>query len=71
MTHESKSQDNRRAVLCVAALVVILTSLVLDAAALAWSASVLNGRQITAEILTFLLIVSGAAITVWKMKVGL
>jgi hypothetical protein len=70
LAHESRTHGNHRAVLWVVALVVILTTLVLDVGALAWSASVLDGRQVTAGIFTFLLVVSGGAITVWMMKVG-
>jgi hypothetical protein len=68
-THKSKQQENPSTVLWMAALVIILTSLVLDAAALAWSASVLDGRQVTAAIFTFVLVLTGAAVTVWKMKI--
>ncbi len=54
----------------IAALVILLTFLVLDAGALAWSASLAGGRQILVEIFTFFVVLSGTAITVWKMKVG-
>ena len=66
--YKGKLQENSRSTIWIAALVIILTSLVLDAAALAWSAKVLDGRQIFAEVFTFLAVLSGAAITVWKMK---
>jgi hypothetical protein len=64
------NKQNQRAILWIAALVVILTFFLLDASALAWSASLINGRQVLAEVFTFFIVVSGAAITVWKMKVN-
>ena len=56
--------------LWIAALVALLTFLTLDAGALAWSASLINGRQLLVELFTFFVVISGAAITIWKMKVG-
>ena len=57
-------------VLWIAALVILLTFLFLDAGALAWSASLISGQQLTAEILTFIVVLSGCAITIWRMKVS-
>jgi len=51
------------------AFAIVITTLVLDAGALAWSASIIDGRQLTAEIFTFIVIASGIAITTWTMKV--
>ena len=56
------------ATLWISFLVVLLTFLVLDAGALAWSASLIGGRQLLAELFTFLVVVSGTAITVWKLR---
>ena len=64
----NNNQNNK--LLWIAVFVVILTFFILDAAALAWSASFISGRQLTAELFTFFVVVSGAAITVWKMKVN-
>ena len=66
--YKGKLQQNSQSTIWIAALVIILTSLVLDAAALAWSASVLDGRLVMVEVFTFLVVLSGAAITVWKMR---
>jgi hypothetical protein len=67
-TNESHQHNRPRTILWIAALVVFVTFLVLDAAAVAWSASWINGRQVTVELFTFFVVVSGAAVTVWKMK---
>ena len=56
--------------LWIAVVVVILTFLFLDASALAWSSKWIGGQQIVAAIFTFFVLVSGALITVWKMKVN-
>jgi hypothetical protein len=58
-----------KATLWISVLVVLLTFLVLDAGALAWSASLIGGQQLLAELFTFLIVVSGGAITIWKLKV--
>jgi hypothetical protein len=55
--------------LWISALAVLLTFLVLDAGALAWNASLISGHQLMAELFTFLVVLSGAAITVWKLRV--
>jgi len=67
-TPQSKPRDNRRTLLWILASVVMLTFLVLDAGALAWSASLISGRQLTAELFTFFVVLSGAAVTVWGLK---
>lgn len=69
-TNRNKQNENPRSIIWVTALVIILTSLVLDAAVLAWSASVQDWRMVTAEVFTFFVVLSGVAITVWKMKVS-
>jgi hypothetical protein len=53
----------------IAALAFVLTFLVLDAGAVAFSASFISGHQLTAALFTFFVVVTGAAITVWRMKV--
>ena len=58
-----------KATLWISVLVVLLTSLVVDAGTLAWSASLIGGRPLMAGLFTFLVVVSGGAITVWKLKV--
>ena len=58
--------DNRY--LWIAALALLVTFFVLDAGAVAWSASFISGHQLTAGIFTFFVVVSGVAITVWRMK---
>jgi hypothetical protein len=63
-------QHQSHLILWIAALVILLTFLFLDAGALAWSASLISGHQLTAEILTFIVVLSGCAITVWRMKVS-
>ena len=68
-THERKPINRGQSIPWVVALVILLTFLVLDAGALAWSASLISGRQLAAEVFTFVVVLSGAAITVWKMKV--
>ena len=67
---ETKQHHNPRGIHWLAALVILLTFLVVDTGALAWSAAVSDGRQIAAEVFTFIAVMSGAAITVWKMRVG-
>jgi hypothetical protein len=67
ITHENKRQ-NSRFLPWIAAFVILLTFFVLDAGAVAWSASLIGGRQLMAELFTFLVVVSGAVITVWKLK---
>ena len=52
----------------IALFLVLFTFAVLDAGALAWSASVISGRQLTAELLTFFVIMGGAIATVWCMN---
>jgi hypothetical protein len=52
----------------IAVILVIFTFAVLDAGALAWSASVISGRQLAAEVLTFFTVAGGAAVTVWRMR---
>jgi hypothetical protein len=54
----------------IAALAVLITFCVLDAGAVAWSASVINGHQLSAAVLTFFVVLSGAAITVWRMRLN-
>jgi hypothetical protein len=56
-----------RSLIWAAAILVLITFAVLDAGALAWSASVISGRQLVAGVLTFFTLVGGAAVTVWKM----
>ena len=68
-TYKSKESEKPKIIFWISVLVVLLTFLVLDAGALAWSASVIGGRQLAASLFTFLVVISGAAITVWKMKV--
>ena len=52
----------------IAALLLILTFVVIDAGALAWAASLVNGRQFAVEVFTFFVVLSGAAITLWRMR---
>jgi len=54
----------------IAALAVLVTFFFLDAGAVAWSASVITGHQLSAAIFTFFLVLSGAVITVWRMRLG-
>ncbi len=53
----------------IAALALLITFFVLDAGALAWSASLISGHQLTAGLFTFFVVATGAAITVWRMRV--
>jgi hypothetical protein len=53
----------------IATFAFLITFLVLDAGAVAFSASVISGHQLTAALFTFFVVVSGAAVTVWRMKV--
>jgi hypothetical protein len=57
-----------REMICTAALLVLFTFAALDAGVLAWSASVISGRQLTAELLTFFTVMGGAIATVWRMR---
>jgi hypothetical protein len=50
------------------ALLFVVTFLVIDAGALAWAASLVNGRQLAVEIFTFFVVLSGGAITLWRMR---
>ena len=54
---------SQRAVFWTALAVILLTFLVIDAGALAWSASLAGGLPITAGILTFLAVVCGLVLT--------
>ena len=65
-THKNKAQ---RAAPWIAVFIVLIAFFVLDAGALAWSASLADGRQLAAEIFTFFVVLTGGAITVWKMKI--
>jgi hypothetical protein len=47
---------------------VLCTFAVLDAAAFAWSASLLSGYQLAGALLTVFLIEAGAVITLWRMR---
>ena len=58
---------NYRSITWIATILVLLTFAVLDAGALAWSASVISGRQLAAELFTFFTVVGGTVITVWWM----
>lgn len=58
----------KRNTIWIIALVMMISFLVLDAGALAWTSSMINGHQFVAEIFTFIVVLSGAAITVWRMK---
>jgi hypothetical protein len=62
--HEGKHAST---ILWVTASLILLTFVFLDAGALAWSASVISGSQLTAEIFTFFVVLSGAGVTVWRM----
>ena len=68
LTHGSNTRVRRHAGFWIAAMIVVLTFVMLDASALAWSAAVIDGRQFAVEIFTFVVVASGAAITVWKMR---
>jgi hypothetical protein len=52
----------------VIALLFAITFLVIDAGALAWAASLVNGRQLAVEMFTFFVVLSGGAITFWRMR---
>lgn len=67
-THKNKQHEHPGSILWFALLVIAITSLVLDAAALAWSAAVQDGHLIMAEVFTFLVVLTGTLITVWKMR---
>jgi hypothetical protein len=65
---EGKHTGSRGIIFWITASLILLTFLFLDAGALAWSASVISGRQLMAEIFTFFVVLSGAGITVWKLN---
>jgi hypothetical protein len=52
----------------IAALALLITFLVLDAGAIAWSAAFISGHQLTAALLTFFVVLSGAAITITSIR---
>ena len=52
----------------IALILILSTFAALDAGALAWSASVISGLQLAAELLTFFTVVVGAIATVWWMR---
>lgn len=52
----------------IATLLVLFTFAVLDAGAVAWSASVISGRQLFADLLSFFTVLCGTGITFWWMS---
>ncbi len=54
--------------LWMAVAAILFTFFILDAGALAWASSLISGRQVIAEMFTFLVVLSGVAVTVWRMK---
>ena len=68
ITRDNDHLDRRSPMLWIAALLVLLlTFFMLDAAALAWSASLISARQALADLLTFFAVAGGLALTVWKL----
>ena len=62
-------QDNHSgSTIWITTILVLLTFGALDAGALAWSASVISGRQLAAELLTFFTVMGGAVATVRWMR---
>jgi hypothetical protein len=52
----------------ITTILVLFTFAAMDAGALAWSAAIISGRQLAAELLTYFTIIGGGAVTVWWMK---
>jgi len=62
-------RDNRSgSILWIALILVLSTFGILDLGALAWSASVISGRQLAVELFTFFAVMGGAVATVWGMR---
>jgi hypothetical protein len=53
----------------IAGVALLFAFLFLDAGAIAWSAAFINGHQLIAALVTFFVVISGAAITIASTRV--
>ena len=70
ITREDKHDHHSGMMIGIAAVLILSIFAVLDAGALAWSASFISGRQLAAELLTFFIVLAGAVVTAWSVTTG-